>query len=85
MNSFMPGALSSLQAPQITFEVWRDVWDHWRQAQGASRMRERYPHINPPPEWRRRNTTTMTVMFRVMGLFFVLRSGLVLVGSMGPH
>jgi hypothetical protein len=53
----------------------------------TTRMRERYPHINPPPtpEWRRRNTTIMTVMFRVMGLFFVVMSGLALVGIIGPH
>ncbi|MFY9561706.1 MAG: hypothetical protein WAQ52_15845 [Terriglobales bacterium] len=39
-------------------------------------LRERHPNINPPPtpEWRARNTKIMTVIFRVMGVFFVLLS-----------
>jgi hypothetical protein len=39
-------------------------------------LRERHPHINPPPtpEWRARNTKIMTVMFRVFGVFLVLLS-----------
>jgi len=39
-------------------------------------LRERHPHINPPPtpEWRARNTKIMTVMFRVFGVFVVLLS-----------
>jgi hypothetical protein len=33
-------------------------------------LRERHPHVNPPPtpEWRARNTKIMTVMFRVLGV-----------------
>jgi hypothetical protein len=39
-------------------------------------LRERHPHVNPPPtpQWRARNTKIMTVMFRVVGVFLVLLS-----------
>jgi hypothetical protein len=39
-------------------------------------LRERHPNINPPPtpEQRARNTTTMTVLFRFLGVFFLLLS-----------
>lgn len=39
-------------------------------------LRERHPNFNPPPtpEWRARNTKIMTVVFRIAGVFFVLRS-----------
>jgi hypothetical protein len=37
-------------------------------------MRERHPNVNPQPtpEWRLRNTKTMTVLFRVIGAFLAL-------------
>jgi uncharacterized membrane protein YjgN (DUF898 family) len=36
-------------------------------------LRERHANINPPPtpEWRRRNTRVMTIMFRVFGAFLI--------------
>ena len=39
-------------------------------------LRERHPNIIPPPtlEWQARNTKTITVMFRVAGVFLVLLS-----------
>lgn len=39
-------------------------------------LRERHPHINPPPTpvWRARNTKIMTVMFRLFGAFLLLLS-----------
>ena len=42
----------------------------------TTRLRERHPNLNPPPtpEWRARNTKIMTVVFRVAGAFFILRS-----------
>ncbi len=48
-------------------------------------MRERHPTINPPPtpEWRARNTRIMTVIFRVLGVFFLLRSTLLLISAIG--
>jgi hypothetical protein len=51
-------------------------------------LRERHPNVNPPPtpEWRKRNTTIMTVIFRVAGLFLILLSSgylLPLIGSKG--
>lgn len=50
-------------------------------------LRERHPNFNPPPtpEWRARNTKIMTVLFRVVGVFFVLRSVLMLIGRMNTH
>jgi len=46
-------------------------------------LRERHPHINPPPspEWRMRNTKIMTVMFRIVGVFFLLLSIMYLLPS----
>jgi hypothetical protein len=42
----------------------------------TSGLRERHPNFNPPPtpEWRARNTKIMTVLFRIVGAFFVLFS-----------
>lgn len=42
----------------------------------TTRLRERHPDFNPPPtpEWRARNTRIMTVIFRVLGVGFVLLS-----------
>ena len=39
-------------------------------------LRERHPNINPPPtpEWRARNTKTMTALFRVAGVFLIILS-----------
>jgi hypothetical protein len=39
-------------------------------------VRQRHPNFNPPPtsEWRERNTKIMTMMLRVVGVFFVLLS-----------
>jgi hypothetical protein len=54
-------------------------------------LRERHPNINPPPtpEWRERNTKIMTVIFRLLGVFFLLLSTvpfLAFVGSVvKPH
>lgn len=50
-------------------------------------LRERHPNFNPPPtpEWRKRNTKIMTVIFRIAGAFFVLRSVLMLVGRIKPR
>ena len=50
-------------------------------------LRERHPNFNPPPtpEWRARNSKIMTIMFRVVGTFFFLRSILGLIGSTKPH
>jgi hypothetical protein len=37
-------------------------------------LRTRHPNFNPPPtpEWRARNTRIMTVLFRVIGAFFLV-------------
>ena len=50
-------------------------------------LRERHPNINPPPtpEWRARNTKIMTVLFRIVGIFFVLLATLTLLGNLNPH
>lgn len=42
----------------------------------TTRLRERHPNFNPPPtpEWRRRNTTILTVIFRVVGVFSIFLS-----------
>jgi hypothetical protein len=52
-------------------------------------LRERHPNVNPPPtpEWRGRNTRIMTVMFRALGLFFILLSILYLLPLINsqPH
>jgi hypothetical protein len=39
-------------------------------------LRERHPNFNPPPtpEWRARNTKIMTLLFRLIGIVFVLRA-----------
>ena len=39
-------------------------------------LREHHPNLNSPPtpEWRARNTKIMTVMFRIVGVFFVVLS-----------
>jgi hypothetical protein len=39
-------------------------------------LRERYPRINPPPtpEMRQLNARIMTWLFRIVGLFLVLRA-----------
>lgn len=46
-------------------------------------FRERNPNINPPPtpEMRALNTKIMTFIFRAVGLIFVLRSIIGLIGS----
>jgi hypothetical protein len=46
-------------------------------------FRERNPHINPPPtpEMRALNTRIMTRLFRILGIFTFLLSGLMLIGS----
>jgi hypothetical protein len=50
-------------------------------------LRERHPNFNPPPtpEWRARNTRIMTVMFRIVGAFFILLSVLNLLGLYSKH
>ena len=53
-------------------------------------LRERHPNFNPPPtpEWRKRNTKIMTIIFRVAGAFFVLFSILTLltlISGTTPH
>ena len=52
-------------------------------------MRERHPNVNSPPtpEWRLRNTKTMTVLFRVIGVFLALPSIMYLLRLIGtkPH
>jgi hypothetical protein len=50
----------------------------------TTRFRERHPNFNPPPtpEWRERNTKIMTVMFRIIGIFFVMYAILLLLGHM---
>jgi hypothetical protein len=42
----------------------------------TTHLRERHSNINPPPtrEWRTRNTTIMTVMFRIIGVLVLLIS-----------
>lgn len=42
----------------------------------TTRLRERHPNFNPPPtpEWRARNTRIMTIMFRIVGAFFIVLS-----------
>ena len=46
-------------------------------------VRERHPKFNPPPtpNWRNRNTTIMTWMFRVAGVLVILRSILLLIAN----
>jgi hypothetical protein len=46
-------------------------------------VRERHPHINPPPtpEMRALNTKIMTIMFRVLGVLFLLLSIVGLLGT----
>lgn len=50
-------------------------------------LRERHPNINPPPtpEWRIRNTKIMTVMFRIVGVFFLLLSVMYLLPLIAPQ
>ncbi len=54
-------------------------------------LRERHPNFNPPPtpEQRARNTTTMTVLFRFLGVFFLLLSTVPFLAFIGsvvkPH
>jgi hypothetical protein len=52
----------------------------------TTRLRERHPDFNSPPtpEWRAKNTKIMTVMFRVVGLFFILLSILYLLPVVVP-
>jgi hypothetical protein len=40
----------------------------------TTKLRERYPHINPPPtdEWRGKNTRIMVWLFRIAGAFCAL-------------
>ena len=49
-------------------------------------LRERHPNFNPPPtpEWRARNTKTMTIRFRALGIFFVLLSVMYLLPLIVP-
>lgn len=51
----------------------------------TTNLRERHSNINPPPtpEWRTRNTTIMTVMFRIIGVFVLLISCLHLLTLVG--
>ena len=53
----------------------------------TTRLRERHPNFNPPPtpEWRARNTKIMTVMFRVLGIFFVVLSIMYLLPLIVPR
>jgi uncharacterized membrane protein YjgN (DUF898 family) len=52
-------------------------------------LRGHHPNFNPPPtpEWRKRNTKIMTVIFRIAGTFFVLLSLMYLLTLVGtkPH
>jgi hypothetical protein len=50
----------------------------------TTRLRERYPQVNPPPtrEWRKQNTNIMTWMFRFAGAFLLLISILSIVAIM---
>jgi hypothetical protein len=50
-------------------------------------LRERHPNVNPPPtpEWRERNTRTMTAMFRVAGVFLVVLSIMYLFPLIGAN
>lgn len=43
----------------------------------STSVRERHPDISPPPtpELRVRNTKVMTIIFRYVGVFFLLLSG----------
>jgi hypothetical protein len=67
--------------------IWRAMPLSLRYNAWTTGLRERHPNINPPPtpEWRARNTKIMTVMFRVVGVFFVLLSILTLLGSVKPR
>jgi|GEM_PF-2781001 hypothetical protein len=50
-------------------------------------VRERNPHINPPPtpEAREKNTLIMTWLFRLVGLFVALFSILLLLGNLAAN
>ncbi len=50
----------------------------------TTRLRERYPQVNPPPTpaWRKRNTKIMTWIFRFAGAFLLLISILSIVAIM---
>ena len=50
----------------------------------TTRVRERYPQVNPPPtpEWRKRNTKIMMWMFRFAGAFLSLISILSIIAVM---
>ncbi len=42
----------------------------------TTQLRGKHPNFNPPPtpQWRTRNTRIMTVVFRIAGAVFLLRS-----------
>jgi hypothetical protein len=47
-------------------------------------FREHHPEVNPPPtpEWRRRNTTIVTWLLRILGAWLALLAALALLGLM---
>jgi hypothetical protein len=49
-------------------------------------LRKRQPNINPPPtpEWRERNTRTMTILFRALGIWLFILSILHLAPLIDP-
>ncbi len=53
----------------------------------TTRLRERYPQINPPPtpEMRKRNTQIMTWLFRFIGAFFVAFSAVLSLPILFPN
>lgn len=53
----------------------------------TTHFRERHPNFNPPPtpEWRRRNTRIMAVVFRGTGLLIVLLSLLTLIEAINSR
>ena len=67
------GVFLALRAKQLS--VRYNAW--------TAGLRERNPHINPPPtpEMRAQNTRIMAGLFRVIGLFFALLSGFMAYGA----
>jgi len=61
--------------------AWRAKPLSMRYNAWTTRLRERHPNFNPPPtpEWRARNTKIMTVLFRIVGVVFILRAILTLI------
>ena len=82
-NWLLPGSYAVIGLPLLYWAAPLSLrYNAW-----TTGLRQRQPKVNPPPtpEWRARNTKIMTIMFRVLGIFFLLLSILTLLGSVKPN